>query len=249
MKRISLDFFFIAKHNINGKVSFHDHNTLEIVYYLQGNGETTIGNNTYQFNKNSFTIVPKGVRHDQKNNKELVNGCIGVSGSGLENLIGAYQDSFGVLRNEFLLLADELENKEPGYAIIADGILLKIIGTIRRIASSAAQSASKEAIAERAVALIREKEGVISVEDLSGMFYIRSDYFGRLFKEYTKKTPIQYILDVKLDKAKDLLTDTSLTISAIAQRCGFEDVYYFSKFFKKRIGVTPTVFRKSAAHE
>lgn len=66
------------------------------------------------------------------------------------------------------------------------------------------------------------------------------------FKKYTGKTPVEYITNMRIKKAKDLLLNTDCSIAQISEVCGFENVYYFSNVFKKKIGLSPSVFRNSS---
>lgn len=65
------------------------------------------------------------------------------------------------------------------------------------------------------------------------------------FKTVLGTTPIDYLISLRLYLAKQLLSETELSIQKIAERCGFDNCYYFSSFFKKRIGVPPSVYRDS----
>ena len=69
--------------------------------------------------------------------------------------------------------------------------------------------------------------------------------FDELFKKRFHKTPARYIMLEKIEYAKQLLQMPHLSIMEVAERCGFSDVYYFSKVFKKETGTTPTSFRKA----
>ena len=53
---------------------------------------------------------------------------------------------------------------------------------------------------------------------------------------------MEYLAYIRVDQSKLLLRDTSLSVSEIAGKCGFENVYYFSRMFKKRQGVSPSEY-------
>lgn len=74
----------------------------------------------------------------------------------------------------------------------------------------------------------------------SGLSYAQ---FHRRFKEYTGKSPSNYVIRLKLNCAREMLINTKYTVREIALRCGFDNEYYFSNFFKKHEGVSPSVFR------
>ena len=84
--------------------------------------------------------------------------------------------------------------------------------------------------------------GIGELADLSGLSPF---YFSRLFKESTGFTPYQYISQQRMNKAKQLLQNSDITIAEIALRCGFSSQSSFSTAFRKALGVTPKVYRQS----
>ncbi len=68
-------------------------------------------------------------------------------------------------------------------------------------------------------------------------------WFRRAFKETIGKSPGQYHLQIRLEKACKLLRETNLTVTEISQNLGFESEFYFSRIFKKKVGQPPGVFR------
>ncbi len=82
----------------------------------------------------------------------------------------------------------------------------------------------------------------ITLSDLAGVVNINEKYLCRFFKEYTGKSPVDYINRLRLDRACEMLIDgTSVTETALC--CGFVDMSYFSKMFKRHKGVTPRQYR------
>ena len=68
-------------------------------------------------------------------------------------------------------------------------------------------------------------------------------YFSRLFKRCLQQSPHEYILTLRLDKAKYLLTSTNQTIAEISQEVGFLSDTGFINAFKNRVGISPGKFR------
>ena len=77
---------------------------------------------------------------------------------------------------------------------------------------------------------------------LAKHFNISEVYLRKLFLRYYNTTPKQYILDIKIRMAKQLLTDSTFSVTAIAEECGFSNVYYFCKIFREKTGMTPTEY-------
>lgn len=83
----------------------------------------------------------------------------------------------------------------------------------------------------------------ISTESLADMANLTPGYFGKLFAEHTGKTVNEYIMTLRLSKAKELLTSTGLTINDISSRIGFTNSTYFITLFKKSFGISPNQYR------
>ena len=83
--------------------------------------------------------------------------------------------------------------------------------------------------------------------DIAAAMNVSEVWFRRLFKEKYGLSPHAYLLSLRTEKAKLLLSDSSLTVTEIAEDCGFSGVYHFCKAFKDKTGLTPTEYRKSLA--
>jgi AraC-like DNA-binding protein len=74
-------------------------------------------------------------------------------------------------------------------------------------------------------------------------------WFRKIFKNYTGMAPGQYLIQLKIEKSKELLCDTSKSIKEIAYELKFDNNFYFSKQFKEKTGLTPAQFRKKSRSE
>ena len=84
----------------------------------------------------------------------------------------------------------------------------------------------------------------ISVAKLAELSYYSERHFMRIFKNAYDCSPIEYIINMRINRACTLLKGSDMTISETAEKCGFDDVNYFSRLFKKKVGVSPSEFRK-----
>jgi len=80
---------------------------------------------------------------------------------------------------------------------------------------------------------------------LADMCSLSERRFTTLFKEYYGETPRKYILRKKIDHASNLLLTGIYTIEQVSEICGFTDVYYFNKMFKRYMNITPGLYKKS----
>lgn len=83
----------------------------------------------------------------------------------------------------------------------------------------------------------------MSSSDLAEIAHISPYYFCRIFKQVTGRTPTEYINEIRLRKSIELLKTDSMSITEIAMNCGFNDINYFSRVFKKRYGISPSKFQ------
>jgi AraC-like DNA-binding protein len=81
----------------------------------------------------------------------------------------------------------------------------------------------------------------ITLHQLAAYGQVSESYLGRIFKNVTGKAPIDYLIDIRINKAKNLLLD-GLSVSETSHLVGFNDIYYFSRAFKKHEGISPSAF-------
>lgn len=97
-----------------------------------------------------------------------------------------------------------------------------------------------------AVQYIRKnyKDCNLTNEILAKECNISEIYLRKLFNKHLKTTPKQYISEIRLQKAKQLLSEGTLKINSISEECGFRSSYHFYRFFKEKTGLTPTEYMK-----
>lgn len=104
---------------------------------------------------------------------------------------------------------------------------------------------------EKAGSIIEMAEGYIkenfhrdiSLDEVSRTVNISPYYFSKIFKEGTGKNFIEYLTNIRIERAKELLSTTEYSMKEICALCGYADPNYFSRSFKKNVGVTPTEYK------
>ena len=84
----------------------------------------------------------------------------------------------------------------------------------------------------------------ITLEDVASRIYITPHYFGILFKNTTGTSFSNYLINLRIDKARHMLKDIQYRISEISRLIGYNDSKYFCRLFKERVGVSPNEYRK-----
>ena len=86
----------------------------------------------------------------------------------------------------------------------------------------------------------------LSLKALSDQYFMNYTYCCELFKKVTGKHFSEYITDLRMNKASDYLTKTTLSVNEISEKVGFRDYFYFNKVFKKVKGTTPIKYRNNS---
>lgn len=84
----------------------------------------------------------------------------------------------------------------------------------------------------------------ITLNKLADLCGVSVTHFRRLFRQAYNVSPIDYLLNLRLEKAKDLLVIHDLKLDAIAELSGFQSASYFVRYFKQRTGITPAQYRR-----
>lgn len=84
----------------------------------------------------------------------------------------------------------------------------------------------------------------MTLEDIASEAYLSREYFSRLFKAETLKSPFEYLTHYRISRAMELLEQTDMSVTEIAGKCGFSGAGYFNVKFSEIAGCTPTAYRK-----
>jgi AraC-like DNA-binding protein len=129
------------------------------------------------------------------------------------------------------------------------GIVNYIIGMMYSLERNMAlgHDAERLELINRGRQRIRETlEGTVTIQEISEELGVSYSNFRKLFKEFTGISPSTYQQDLKLQRAKDLLSTTDKSIKEIAYQLNFENPDYFSAKFRLKTGVKPSQFRKES---
>ena len=88
--------------------------------------------------------------------------------------------------------------------------------------------------------------GNISIDSLADMCNITPEYFRKIFKSFYSTSPVNYINNLKITRAKELLESGLYSVTDAANLSGFNEICYFSREFKKITGISPLKYKKNA---
>lgn len=172
-------------------------------------------------------------------------------------LVKHYPASTSTLATQILLKAESIvsalhSNSLYGHAkanALFYELLLQVVeATAQTFFHTGEQSLTriKQIIPELLLYLNQSYSENISSADLEQHFHCNFDYLNRLFKRNTGQTIFHYLNVLRIERAKQLLATGLYTVSEVASRTGFRDIYYFSRVFRKYISTTPSNYQKCA---
>jgi AraC-like DNA-binding protein/mannose-6-phosphate isomerase-like protein (cupin superfamily) len=144
----------------------------------------------------------------------------------------------------------EQQNKNLGYEIMVKTEMIQLFVFLSRCYQQMELPLKNQGSDEQTIHHIREFihrhfKQPLTLEQISHISGMSPSVFSVKFKQQTGQTLIEYRNEIRLNYAKEALLNTDYKILSIAQEVGFEDLSFFNKQFKKKLGLSPGEFRKS----
>jgi AraC-like DNA-binding protein len=153
--------------------------------------------------------------------------------------------SSSIILSLFQQLMEAVKSSELGYQQIISGIAHQILGVLYATEKNKQVGQNEDTrLVEKAKFLMAENiDKHLDVSDLISDLPVSYSALKKSFKTLTGISPTQYYLNLRLKKAVELMTFTNLSFKEIAYKTGFKSQFYFSRFFKKKYGVSPKLYR------
>ncbi len=222
-----------------------------IEYIIEGDGYVMLDGEPQQVTKDTIYLLPAGADHEYFSDKDtpFTKIFMNIDDSPLSmRLISA----FG-LTGKFFFEGDGLKPLFERILItlhsdISDGEMQTVFhGIFTEILSRLHKARNMSDHSEEAVKLKNYLDAnigrIVSGKELASVIFRSPDYCLKLFSREFGITPYSYQLERKMQIAKTLLSDTSLSVGEIAESLGYGDMHYFSNIFKEKCGIRPLKFR------
>lgn len=147
----------------------------------------------------------------------------------------------------------ETNSKQAGYQFVAESLCVQLLVEIFRKTKHNLQFLENRRNyyerdnINRVIDFFQENYSQeYSLNEVARLANFSPYYFIRIFKAQTGKTPYEFLMDIKINKACHLLKEKSKSITEIAYLCGFGNSSHFSTVFKRKVGVSPLEYRKQS---
>lgn len=225
-------------------VAVHTHERWEIVVYISGSAQSIINDTAYCAEKGCIAVIPPNTPHSETTASPYSDICITANHLPFyENEVIFIKDSTENVITLAKMLRHSMIEKSSNYEKIADTLLSAVFEYILQLSETTTAPALIRSIKHYLAENLSDPS--VNMDLLCAKFGFNRDYLRRVFKEYTGRTPLEYLNFLRMTHAKELLSSKVYRIKEIAMFCGFEDAYYFSRAFRKFIGVSPYEFRKN----
>ena len=232
------------------KFNLHWHEHTELLFIIEGTMTARCGDEHIVAEKNDCIIINSNELH-QGFGGPCRYGCIILSPEFFDHQYFIFQNKINdpvvtdfmlKIFNNFTENKITLENK--GYIYLAMSYLINNYSIKKLDDLSYIRHFEKLDKINRTIKYIDDNySGNITTGMLADRLHISEGHFCHIFKEIVGKSAKEYLIEIRLQKATDLIRTTDLAITEIAFSCGFSDSNYFSRLFKKYIGCAPTSYR------
>lgn len=274
IEEINPTFLYIWKGTrYEDEAVYHCHDHLELAFVLSGEGKYHIEGEIYDVTEGDLLIFNPGIRHQalflkqvETPTTEFFVGFSDIQFPGFcPNYLPVQGGSYilhtkGELRQRIFKICSSMEaekaaRKQGRYYMLKSYLMQLLILMMREqcepakpVDGYAFESTNKKYVVERILNYFEDHYSEkISLDQIAENMYLSPFYVSKIFKSETGDAPIQHLIKIRLEKAKEILEQgRAESVQEVAAMVGYDDAYHFSKLFKKRFGITPTQARQKA---
>lgn len=263
-----IELHHVTKEHPRYQMPFHWHIDYELIRVLSGSIVISLNEETITASESDCILIQDGVLHGGIP-VDCTYECLDFD---INNFLGGtvvdkkilddLQNHRIILNNHFKSdtsenkiinkLFDSLIEEKKGYEFTTHGLILELLGIIignkkyKESDGAALKSQKRVRQLKNSLRIIREEYmNQLTLSDLAAAAHMSPKYFCRFFSDMTGKTPVEYLNYYRIECAAEQLLYSDDLVTEIALSCGYNDLSYFVKTFKKYKGVTPKQFRKN----
>ena len=230
----------------------------QILFCAEGDGVLTYGGTSTELHRDTFVFLPRSKPHGYSPLSKMWEvDWIAFDGNfcdetlaalGMDDIIIAETDDTAYMEDIFgrMLASQKTDILYSGYT--CSGLVYDYIIGFRRLFTTDADNRKSRQISMLLPALKYMYDNYnedIPMTRLARLVGVTHQHFCRLFRSTMNMRPNDYLTARRIDEAKRMLRETSLTVAETAEACGFREPGYFSTIFRKYTGTSPQMFRKN----
>jgi YesN/AraC family two-component response regulator len=237
-----ITYFAHNKFATQSNIERHEIKFNELTFLISGEMTYYVNDIEHKIHSGDIIFVPSGSLREREISA-ISNDYISINFH-TDDVIALETVSQNCINNELKSLLTYFEYAYSSPSTDAQQKLRLILQTIIfQITDNLIDSYTSPLSAEIASYLSSHYKERITLNDISQITFYSAAYCENEFKKHMGKSIINYLIDVRINAAKKLLAESSMSCARIAIAVGFEDPNYFSRIFKKRTGYSPLKYR------
>ena len=150
--------------------------------------------------------------------------------------------------SSFNHIIHEQQLKKENYAELCKYYFFQILLLMNRSMKEASEACNNHAaVINKTITYLHEHYNEsISINELAKQNHLTPNWFNHCFQDYYGMSPQAYLLNIRIEKAKEFLTNHMLSVADVALLIGYSDAFYFSRIFKSKTGLSPHQYRKNS---
>lgn len=243
--------------------NFHYHNSYELYFLEDGYHNFIVNDSLLDITKYDIALLKPNLFHKSRGNHSCARTCIYFTerflrlyftDRSIKSLLSCFdkviistsKEIFPRIKKLLLLLEKENIDDPANRIFIYLADILNLLNENKSTPRVEHVPSASPNFAPILTYINQNYNRINKIEEIAEEFYISKYYLCRLFKEATGLTLIQYLNNIKIQHACNMLVNSNLSILEIGTACGFNSSMYFCKIFKQAMSVTPSEFRKNA---
>lgn len=257
----------------NWVVPNHKHSSYEFHFVANGKGYITMDEKTFTARAGQFYLTGPHLYHSQRSDEqdpmdecslqcqirlnteapkheiEEAEAILQLLNRPMTTSVPDLYNSIGV----FFEILSEIQSKKIGFIANIKKLMIELIMSAVRSLNgerpapkiSLPLSHSEHAIVRNCILFLEDNyQEPITLEDIAASIYFSPRHLGRVFKMITGHTVLEYLTEIRINRAKQLMAQSEISLEVIAQECGITNGSYLSTLFKKHFGESPNQYRK-----
>jgi AraC-like DNA-binding protein len=232
---------------------------LILIYCIEGKGEILLKDSTYLVSADHFFIIPSGMPHSYRSDLLQPWSIYWIHFSGLNSgIFGKFAcQSISIERGKSSRISDRLElfseifrNLERGFSLetleYVNLCLPHLLASFTHLSQFRLikESGERDPVSQSINFMLEHLTRKLKLEEIAIQTGLSASHYSRLFLTRTGHSPIDYFIQLKIQRACRLLDNSGWMIADVSREMGFEDQFYFSRVFRKVMGMSPGEYRK-----
>lgn len=227
-------------------------------YIISGSGTLVINGRTYYPEAGDVYVLPQFITHEYYTDPDnpWVKIFFNVQGTGASSILKAFgvkeqivfsncEDLYPIFEAFYSKAKEDIPVEEIMEECCT--LFVRLLMRLRNKIQKTNQDSTEIQLLKEFIEKNMHRE--LTIKEMASAIYRSRDYTNKLVKSYYNVSLYTYYINLRIEKAKNLLQHTSLSIREISERLGYQNSQYFSKQFRHVTGVTPTYYRRTGRIE